>query len=241
MEKSYGKRKAIRALLFLSLGSGIIFFCTNHLDFLIAAIQYNKMNIPNIAYIIERTLTSIFIPLIFILPSIFPYSRVKSAKVIFIASGICHLAMLYWLIPFFIQGNAKYLFTAEKVSDFISKNGYVYFSAIWDNASFPATISTILLAIVLIYTGKNFDKHKSLSSNALIVSVAFKVFLPLFYNIFVRGNLYSLYWVTNNYLELLSVGFFTLAILIAASGNDTWVECVWDQDVVEENDEISIN
>lgn len=238
MENSFTQRYTFKFLMFLSLISGFIFFYMNNVDFISVAIEYGKMNIPNVGYAFLRIFGGLFIPLVFIVPSMFEFGRVKLARIGFIAYGICHLITALWIVYFLITQPAAGIFSTDKITEFSVNGGFVYSLTFWDTYSFAATVFSVIYGILAIYTGIYFDKNKSTVTLLVLLLFALRVLFPFFNNILTQDRVFSLFWLTNNGLELASQLFFTTGILLAATSDYTWIEFVWDQVVFAENEDL---
>ena len=236
MENSFTQRYTFKFLMLLSLVSGLIYFYTNHIDFISVAMEYNKMNVSNIAYAFLRIFGGIFIPVVFIVPSMFEYGRIKLARAGFIAYGICHLLSLSWIIYFFITQPASDFFSQAKVAEFLKEGGFVYSFTFWDTYGHSGTFFSIIYGILAIYTGICLDRDKGIVKMLVSLLFTLRIVLPLLANMIAEGRIFSLFWLTNNALELVSQLFFTIAIIIAGSSNYTWIEFVWDQLALAENE-----
>jgi len=232
----YTKRYSFITLMTISLLSGILFFCTNHIDFISAAFQYHKLNIPNIAYILMRIINCIFIPAIFLVPSLFPFGRIKMTKICFIAYGICNLLTLSWLFYFFANRSFSELASLSSVAQFLKEQNIIYFETIWDTSGITASILAVIFGAFTIFLGRSFDDDKFFVKNLVMVYCVMRIFFPIFLNLFFQGRVVSSYWVTNNCLDILSTICFTAAIVVASGHDFTWIEFIWDQTVITEED-----
>ena len=237
METSFTDRYIFKALILLSLILSITFFYIDHIDFISSAIEFGKMNISNIGYALLRIIGGIIIPALFIIPSMFEYSRIKLTKISFIIYGACHLLTLSWIICFFLTQPAGQIFNSGSLANFLSENGYVYQFTFWDTYGLISVLFTLIYGVLAIYTGINFDKDKNTVKWLLVILLAVRVLLPLLNNVFFQFRVYSMRWITTNCLELASQLSFTLAIFFAAAENSTWIEFVWDQIILIENED----
>lgn len=238
MEVSFAQRYFFKFLVFTSLIAGLIFFYTNHIDFISVAMKYNKMNIPNIAYALLRIFGGIFIPVIFIVPSLFEYGRVKLARICFIAYGVCHLLTLSWIVYFVLGRSFIDIFSISKITEFMKDGGFVYHITFWDTYGLSASFFSIIYGFAAIYAGLILDKDKNVAKAAICILFTLRIALPLLTNMVSHGMIFSLFWVTNNVWEIVSQLLFTAAILFAGSSNYAWIEFVWDQPVFVESDDI---
>lgn len=240
MENSFTQRYTFKFLMVLSLLFGFIFFYMNNIDFISAAMENGKLNVPNIAYIFLRIFGGLFLPLVFIVPSMFEFGRIKLARAGFIAYGICHLITAFWIAYFFATQPSADFFLSEKVTEFLTEGGFVYSIVFWDTYGFMGTVFSIIYGVAAIYTGIYLDKEKSTARSLVALLFALRVFLPLFNNIFTQSRIFSLFWLSNNALEVASQMLFTLGILLAGISDYTWIEFVWDQLVLVEDEDADI-
>lgn len=237
METSFTDRYIFKALILLSFLLGITFFYVDHIDFISSAIEYGKMNVSNVGYTLLRIVGGIIIPALFIIPSMFEYARIRLTKISFIIYGACHLLTLSWIISFLISQPVSQIFNDNSITSFLSDNGYVYQFTFWDTYSLISVLFTLIYGILAIYVGMNFDKDKKTVKWLLVILLAVRLLLPFFNNVLFQYRVYSLRWITTNYLELASQLCFTLAIFFASIENSTWIEFVWDQIILIENDD----
>ena len=237
MENSFVQRYTFKFLMFLSLISGLIFLYSNHIDFISAAMEYNKMNVSNIGYVFLRIFGGVFIPLVFIVPSFFEYGRIKLARIFLILYGVSHIFAVSWIFYFLASQPALDIFASEKIGTFLTNGGFVYPVSFWDNHSLVSAFFALVYGIVAIYTGLDFDKDKSTAKARVWLLLTLRIALPLLYNILAQGRVFSVFWLTNNALEIASQLFFTVAIMFASFNNYTWIELVWDEIAFVENDD----
>ena len=237
MENSFIERYVFKFLMVVSFICGFIYFYMNNIDFISAAIEYGKMNIPNIGYSFLRIFGGLLIPVTFIVPSMFEFGRIKLARIGFIAYGICHLITALWIVYFLFSEPAADIFSSDKVFAFLSEGGFVYSFTFWDTYSLTATVFSIIYGIVAIYTGIYFNKDKSAVKWLVVLLFAIRILFPFFNNILTQDRIFSLFWITNNALPLASQLFFTAGILLAGASDYTWIEFVWDQLVFAENED----
>lgn len=237
MGVSFIKRYIFKSLITISLILGIVFFYVNHIDFISSAIEFGKMNLSNIGYALLRIVGCIIIPALLIIPSMFEYARIKLTRISFIVYGACHLLTISWIAYFLFKQPIGELFNPDSVTRFLVGGGYVYQLTFWDTYGLISVLFSIIYGVAAIYTGIYFDKDKDAVKWIVVLLLAIRLVLPLLNNIFFQGRVYSLFWITNNYLELASQLCFTLAIFFAASENASWIEFVWDQIIFLENDE----
>ena len=234
MENSFAKRYAFKALISTSLILGIIFFYWNHIEFISRAFEYGKMNLSNLFYALLRIVGGL------IIPSMFEYGRIRLAKISFVTYGICHILTSCWIVYFLFAQIEGDFTLAQKITKFFVDGGYVYQLTFWDTYSMISVLFAVIYGIAAIYTGMNFDKDKFNVKWSVAILLILRLLLPLLNNLIFQGRVFSLFWITNNYLELAAQLCFTFAIFIAASDNTSWIEFVWDQMVFaeHENDEL---
>ena len=237
MEDFFIQRYTFKFLMFLSLVAGLVYLYTDHIDFISAAMEYNKMNVSNFGYVLLRIIGGVFIPAVFIVPSMFEFGRIRLARIFFIAYGICHLLTISWVIYF--VANCPYIdiFSTAKVTDFLTEHGFVDPFTFWDTYSLMSVLFAIIYGVAAIYTGINLDKDKSLAKTFVCVLFTLRIVLPLLYNIMAQGRFFSLFWLTNNATALAAQLLFTVAIVYAGANNYTWIEFVWDQIAVVETED----
>ena len=237
METSFTKRYLFKALIATSLILGIVFFYFDHIDFISSAIEYGKMNVSNVAYALSAIISVLIIPAIFVIPSMFEFGRIKLAKISFIVYGVCHILSIVWIIYFFCTQPGIDFFNGDKVSNFLVSGGFVYPFTVWDTYGVVSILFSIGYGIAAIYTGLHFDKEKDTVKWLVLLLLLLRLFLPFLNNIIFQQRVYSLYWISTNYLTLASQLCFTIAIFIAATENSTWIEFVWDQIVFSHNED----
>jgi len=233
MKRDYPKQFYVTGLMISSLIIGIVFFITNHLDFIIAAFEHTKFNVPNISYAIMRIFTCIILPTIFIAPSLFPYSRIKFAKACYWILAILHLLTLTWLIYFFASGYVfENLFSSVAVTFFQQNitNAFVSAQVFWDTYELISVLFTLILSGLYIALAITFDDNRKIVRWLCIVILAFRVLTPIIYNLIVNQIFFSSFWFTNNFVELLASLAFVAAICIASSDDETWSEAIWDEE-----------
>ena len=237
MENSFSERFIFKLLMFISLAAGLIFFYAYHVDFILAAIEYGKLNIPNIAYFLMRMVGGVFLPIVFIVPSMFEFARIRLAKAGFITYGICHLITLTWIIYFLVANPALDIFSKTAVTDFMTNGGFVYEITYWDSYGLSSSFFAVIYGLFAIHTGMSIVGDRMVARRNVSILLMLKIVLPLIHNIITYGKFFSLYWVANNYLQIASQLFFTIAIFLAGRNDCNWIEFVWDQFVIPETDD----
>lgn len=239
MTDLYIKRGVFLALMIVSIFLGGLFFVSNNLDFIVAASQQDKFHLPNLAYAISRVVSGILLPLIFISPSMFEFGQIKLTKFLFIVYGILQLLTLTWIFYFLGSHNFVDLFSLDKIV-FFQRNGENAFVAsyvFWDTYSWMGSLFTLVYSALCIYTGICFDDDRRKVRICMILLAVLRLLLPMINNIIVGNGLLSAFWLTNNYLDLISVIAYSAAICYASTNDETWISLVWNQELPSEDDE----
>lgn len=239
MTDIYVKRGIFLALMIASLALGALFFVSNNLDFIVAASQQGKFHLPNISYVLARTISGILLPLIFIAPSMFEFGQIKLTKFLFITYGILQLLTLTWIFYFLDSHNFADLLSYDKVV-FFQRNGENAFVAtyvFWDTYSWTGALFTLIYSALSIYTGICFDDNRKRVRICMILMLAVRLLLPLLHNLFLGLGAWSPFWLVNNYLDLLSVLAYTAAICFASTDDNSWISLVWNQTLPSRDDD----
>lgn len=238
MTNTYTQRSLFSTIMAISLLAGILMLATNHLDFIISAVEYDKLNIPNIAYFLTRIISAVILPAIFIVPSLFPYGRIRAGKIAFIAYGVLHLITLTWIFYFISQNSFAELFSNSKIVEFQSdpNNAFVSSYVFWDTYSWQGALFTLVYGIFCIYTGLNLDDNRIRVRNFILILFVAKLILPLLSNLLSLHLPLSMFWITNNYADLISFAAFTAAVFSVSLSDNTWIEYIWDQPTANDDD-----
>ena len=240
MKRDYPKQFYVKTFMLVSLLTGIVFFITNHMDFIIAAFEQTKFNLPNLCYAAIRLITCLILPATFVAPSIFLYSRVRIAKVCFYIQSVLHLLTLTWIIYFFASGyNLTDLFSNEAITFFQQNisNAFISAQIFWDTYDIIATLFTLILSGIYLALAITFDDNRVIVRRLCIALLLFKALVPLVYNLITKQIIYSSLWVTNNFIELLSVTAFVAGIFFASQDDLTWVTTIWDESRQKNSDD----
>lgn len=240
MRRDYPKPFYVTTFMLVSLLTGIVFFITNHMDFVIAAFEQTKFNLPNICYGIIRLITCLIVPAIFVAPSIFLYSRVRIAKVCFWIQGILHLLTLTWIVYFYTAGYEFGDIFANDIITFFQQNitnAFVSSQIFWDTYDIISVPFTIILSGLYFALAINFDDTRIRVRWLSIALLAYKVLIPLIYNLITKQIAYSTLWVTNNFIELLSLTAFVAGIYYASQDDATWIATIWDEKTPKNEDD----
>ena len=232
MGGNYVKQNVVRGFMIAALLLGIAFFVTNHLDFIIAAFESTKFNVPNVCYAILRMFPCIILPTIFIAPSLFPYSRIKFTKVCYWLLSILNLLTTTWLVYFFCSGYGfESLFSRLAVTFFQQNitNAFVSAQVFWDTYEMISVLFTVILSILYALQAITFDDNKKIVRTLAIVVIVYRILTPILYNLIVNHSLCSSFWIINNFVEFLSCLAFTVAIIVASTDDETWTSCIWDE------------
>lgn len=218
--------------MFIALAFGIISFGVDNFDFLINLMAYKKATLPNLAYWFLRIVGTILIPAVFLLPSIGPFERIKTAKVSFILYGVLHILTVTWIFWYFNKNGMTGLFS-NKFEEFQLSDKYSFLAAelIWGNPSWFANILNLLYGAFCIYVGFNLDDNKALVANLVTVLAVCKLILPVICNVCTGNGFLSADWIFTNYADLISFACIAVAFHFAAFGDESWVSLVWDQDM----------
>ncbi|MBE7015347.1 MAG: hypothetical protein E7417_00770 [Ruminococcaceae bacterium] len=239
MRHQYPKQFYVTGLMILSVVLGAGFFIDNHLDFIIAAFETAKFNVPNVSYAFIRTITCLLLPTIFIAPSLFPYSRIRISKWCFISLGILHLLTTTWIIYFFASGyTITNLFSSIEITFFQQDitNAFVSAQVFWDTYDLISVVFTVILSIMYILLGIFFDDNRKIVRWLVLSILAFRVLTPIVYSLIVNQTLCSSFWFTNNLIELLSYTAFIVGICIASIDDETWIKAIWDEETHNEEE-----
>lgn len=225
--------RIFRTLMVVALISGLAFFVTNNLDFIINAITYGKATLPNIAYWLSKLVGTILIPLVFLLPSFERFERIKMVKYTFITYGVLQILTLSWVFWYIGANGSDGFFSNDAITAFQSakENSFVASYVYWDTYSWLGNLATLLYGALCIYTGLEFDNHKK-KVCALSAAVALiRIFLPVILNIVSGSELFSAFWITNNYADILTFAAFCVAMFVAQIYDETWIYHIWDQEL----------
>lgn len=235
----YTKRAIFLALMIVSLLTGALFFVTNNIDFIIAAVDQDKFHIPNIAYAITRTISGVLLPAVFVAPTMFPYGRIKLTKILFIIYGIAQLFTITWIFYFLSDNSFADLFNIGKIVLYQAngENAFVSSYVYWDTYSWIANIFTILYSSLCIWIGICFDDNRKKVRMAMIVMLALRWLFPLISS-FIEGRvIWSTFWLVNNYLDLISCIAYVAAMCVAAMNDTVWINIVWEQEYINDIDD----
>lgn len=232
MNQSYVKQNVVSGFMIASLLLGIVFFVTNHLDFIIAAFENTKFNVPNVCYAILRMFSCIILPTIFIAPSLFPYSKIKITKICYWLLSILYLLTTTWLVYFFRSGYVfENLFSSIAVTFFQQNitNAFVSAQVFWDTYEMIAVLFTVILSVLYALQAITFDDNRKIVRVLAIIVVAYRILTPILYALIVNHSFCSSFWITNNFVEFLSCLAFVVAIVVASTDDETWANSIWDE------------
>ena len=240
MDDLYTRRVIFLALMIVSLLTGGLFFVTNNIDFFIAALDQNKFHIPNIAYTITRTISGILLPLVFVAPTMFPYGRIKLTKILFIICGITQLFTATWIFYFLRDNSFADLFNIGKIVFYQANgaNAFVSSYVFWDTYSWIANIFTIVFSALCIWAGICFDDNRKKVRMSMLIILASRWIFPLISSFIEKRFIWSTFWLVNNYLDLISFIAYVAAIWIAASNDTSWINIVWEDEYLNDLDDI---
>ncbi len=228
----YVRRGSFCALMFAAVAFGVVFFVTNNLDFIVAATEQGKFHIPNIAYALSRMVSGIILPAVFVAPTMFEFWRIKLSKIFFIVYGVLQLLTLTWIFYFLSDGIGS-LFSNTDISVFQQhvSNAFVSVHVYWDTYAWQGSLFTLLYGLLCIYTGLCFDDNRKKVRLLVILVVLLRFLFPAISNLLTGSAVYSVFWLTNNYADLLSAIFYCAAIILASVNDATWIEFIWDETV----------
>lgn len=238
-KKLYTIHRNFTILTGISLILGIVFFVTNNLDFIINAITYGKASFPNIAYWLSKIVGTILIPLVFLVPSLSRFERIKFAKYSFILYGVLQILTLSWIFWYFAQNGLNGFFSNESVAAFQS-SGEVSFVApyiYWGTYSWTGNIMTLLYGVLCIYTGFIFDDNKQKVCICVTAVAVLRLVLPIICSLVCGNEVMSSLWLTNNYADIISFGTLAAAVIIASTFDESWISLIWDQEIPQNEDD----
>lgn len=222
----------------ISLLIGLVFLATNNLDFVIASITYDKFSIANTAYCLSKTVGTIFLPLVFILPLV-RMERIKVAKFMFIAYGVLQLLTLSWIVEFIIANGFDGLFSNEAIVAFQSAEERPFVASLvyWDTYTWWGSLFTLLYSSLCIYAGLCFDDDKKKVCSTVLAVTLLRPILAILSDVILGNGFLSSFWFTNNYVDVISFISFTIALFIASRYDETWISLIWNQDIPQREDD----
>ena len=222
----------------ISLLIGLVFLATNNLDFVIASITYDKFSIANTAYCLSKTVGTIFLPLVFILPLV-RMERIKVAKFMFIAYGVLQLLTLSWIVEFIIANGFDGLFSNEAIVAFQSAEERPFVASLvyWDTYTWWGSLFTLLYSSLCIYAGLCFDDDKKKVCSTVLAVTLLRPILAILSDVILGNGFLSSFWFTNNYVDVISLISFTIALFIASRYDETWISLIWNQDIPQREDD----
>lgn len=234
----YSIHKTFTTFMVISLLAGLAFFATNNLDFVIASITYNKFSVANTAYCLAKTVGTILLPLIFILPLV-RVERIKAAKFTFILYGVLQLLSLSWIVEFLMANDFNSLFSNDAIVAFQSAEARPFVSSLvyWDTYTWMGSILTLLYSILCIYTGISFDDDKKKVCILVLITALSRPILTIISNLILGNGFLSIFWVTNNYADVIALVSFSLGMFTAYIYDETWITLVWNQEIPQNEDE----
>ena len=236
---SFMIHRIFRTLMVISLVFGLGFFVTNNLDFLINAITYGQATLPNIAYWLSKIVGPILIPLVFLLPSVALFERIRMVKYTFIAYGILQIITFFWVFWYFGENGFGGFLSNDAISAFQSAkdNSFVASLVYWDTYSWLGNIATLLYASLCIYLGLCFDEHKDKVCKLVLFVAVLRILIPISLNLISGNGFLSSFWITNNYADAIALGFVAAAMFMAKVQDETWIYLVWDQEIPRDDEE----
>lgn len=234
----YSIHATFASFMTISLLIGLVFLATNNLDFVIASITYNKFSVANTAYCLSKTVGTIFLPLVFILPLV-RMERIKVAKFMFIAYGVLQLLSLSWIIEFIIANGFNGLFSNDSIVAFQSAEARPFVSTLvyWDTYTWMGSLLTLIYSSLCIYAGICFDDDKKKVCFTVLALTVLRPVLTIISNLILGNGFLSSFWLTNNYADVLSFIAFTVALFIASIYDETWISLIWNQGIPQNEEE----
>lgn len=226
-------------LMCVALVAGAGFFVTNNLDFLISAITYGKASLPNVAYWLSKCVGTILIPAVFIVPSIPHLDRIKAAKYSFMLYGLTFILSSSWIVMYIMSYGFNGLFLNENIMAYqaASENSFIGSYVYWNDISWFGNILNIVFGAFCIYVGFNMDDDKRKVCTLITILIAFRLIMPIVANLVAGNGFLSTAWITNNFVDIISLGALTAALFLAAKYDDTWILLVWDQEIPQTDEE----
>lgn len=230
---SFAVHSIFRTLMAVSLILGLGFFVTNNLDFLINSITYEQATLPNLAYWLSKIVGPILIPLVFLLPSVALFERIRMVKYTFITYGILQIITVSWIFWYFGANGFDGFFSSDAISAFQSAKGNSFVASLvyWDTYSWLGSFATLLYASLCIYLGLCFDEHKDKVCNLALLVALFKILIPVLLNLISGNGFLSSFWITNNYADVITLCLFAVAMFMAKAQDETWIYLIWDQGI----------
>lgn len=239
MTDMYVKRGIFLALMIASIIAGSLFFLFDNINFIIKAIDQNIFFFPNICYCLTRVFSGILLPAIFIAPSMFEFGQIKLSKLFFIIYGVLYLLTLTWIFYFLAENPWSELASFQAIGEFQRDmhSPFVASRVFWDTVSWAGSAFTVIYGALCIYTGICFDDNRKKVRICMILLVILRLLLPLAYNLIIGNGLWSIDWLSHNYLDLLAITAYSAAICYAASSDKSWISLVWNQDLPHKEDD----
>ena len=80
------------------------------------------------------------------------------------------------------------------------------------------------------------DDEKRKVCTLVSILTAVRLILPIVYDLIFPGQTF-IFWVTNNYADIVCFLLFTAALYIASTYDATWIALIWDQEVPERDED----
>ncbi len=237
MKNTYESRNLYYILVVVSMLMGGLFFITNHMDFVIVAIRNDRLHLSNISYIALRIISQLLMPATLFVPAIFMYSRMRLMKLWYMLWGLFYALTSSWIVNYFAGGGE---FSHSAMVYYQQRTACVSSYVFWDTYSIAGAIFSVIYGGFLIYTGISFDDNRVKVRRNVIIVLTLRILLPMLNNLIVQHRIFSVFWLANNYADIISLIFMTAAIIAASVKDSSWIELIWDApgvDVITEDED----
>ena len=223
----------------IALATGIMFFFYNNVDVFVVGIRFGTLTFPNIMHWMLINVGTILLPLSFLIPSQNKIQRIQVIKYTYIVYGALYILTLSWIFFFIASNPIGELFSNESITAFQQSEEAPMIAsyALWDTYSWMGSISSLIYGVLLIFVGINIDDEKYRPCSLMLLTAVLRPILTIISNLICGNNIISLYWIGNNYGELITLTAVTVAMFLAATYDSTWISLIWDHEVPAQHDE----
>lgn len=224
------ERICYKWLMVISAILGSIYFLTSHIQFLLNALDYGALSIPNIMYGMFR-LECIVLPIIFLLKRNRFIPKILIEKVVLAFFAAMCLSGVIWIFGFLNYEAFRELFDFDKLYkyQFFQSNYFVGNRLLWGTASITGVFFSLTFTILLIITSMTIQTHRLVVSFLFTLMFAFRLLAPIICLIATGEAEIIGSWLLNNLFSLLSSAAFLAAIFVAARSDELWVGLIWSE------------
>ena len=230
MESIKQERQWFTWLMLAAALFGCLGFATSNINILYLEISAHAMNLPNMLFTLFR-LIPIVLPVSLIFGGNRFMAKILRTKIILGLWAACCLFGILWALYFISDESLYELFDFDKIFKYQTSVGRLFVGnyILWGTYRLSGTVFSIILFGLMCANATVHHMHRLVSAAAFTAIFALYLLAPLAVRLIVYHSFYTVTWLGNNALFILSSACLTAGIWVAARSDTAWLELIWGE------------